>query len=169
MDQKIIVREGEKNRIVTVRVAPAGGAAGGLAAGGLVAGGAAAAAEPGAAEKPSLALPVLAYTLMGVGAASIGVGVYFEVTQVSDYNTLKNTCSPTDSCKQSDVDAIARDRVIAGVTIGVGAAAAGAGVIILLTRPRAAARPASAATAGGLRWSVGPLRGGGAAVVEGTF
>jgi len=160
VEETVIVREGEKNRLLTVHLQAT-----------------AAAAKPVAEtqETPlparSLAMPIVAYSLIGVGAAAVGVGTYLEITQVNDLNTLKNTCAPTMTCAQSSVDTIAHDRIFAGVSLGVGVAAAGVGAILLLVRPS----QSSVTAAGPLgvfrgAWlDAAPTRGGGAAVVHGSF
>ena len=156
-EEKVIVREGEKNRLLAVRLPTPAGPAPSSPLG-----------DPQTTHGParSLAMPVLAYSLIGVGAAAVGLGTYLEITQVSDLNTLKNTCGPTATCSQSSVDTIANDRIYAGISLGVGLAAAAAGIIIVVTRPSQ-----SQATAGGPRaWvDVGPTPGGGVAVVHGSF
>jgi hypothetical protein len=162
-EEVVIVREGEKNRLLAVRLPTPASSALGTHVG-----------EP--QETPgqprSLAMPVLGYSLIGVGAVAVGLGTYLEITQVNDLNTLKNTCGPTATCSQSSVDTISHDRVYAGISLGAGVAAAGVGALILLTRPSE-----SRATAGGRpglfgagTWvDVAPTRGGGVAVVHASF
>jgi hypothetical protein len=162
-EEAVIVREGEKNRLVAVRlpasVAPSPSSLVG---------------EPqetrGTAH--SLAMPILAYSLIGVGAVALGLGTYLEITQVNDLSALKSTCGPTATCSQSAVDTIANDRVYAGISLGAGVAAAGVGAFILLMRSSQSNATASGPTApfrAGAWVDVGPTRGGGVAVVHTSF
>jgi hypothetical protein len=156
-EETVIVREGEKNRILAVKL-PSSRAP---------------VAEPETrGESRSAAMPILAYSLLGVGALALGIGTYLEITQVNDLATLRSTCGRTATCSQSSVDTISNDRVYAGVSLGAGVAAEGVGALILLLRP-----PASAAPTGGTHgpfragtWvDVGPTRGGGVAVLHASF
>jgi hypothetical protein len=160
IEQRVIVREGEKNRLLEVHLQP-------IVA--LLPAPVSATERPATREAASSpTMTILAYSLLGVGAAAVGVGVYFEITQVNDYATLKNTCSPSNSCKQSDVDTIANDRIYGGVSLGAGVAAAGVGTILLLTRKHAGA-PGPAATRTGTWFDVAPTRGGATALVHVSF
>jgi hypothetical protein len=135
VEQKIIVREGEKNRQVSVQlgtpVVPAPLPNQPLV---LVPGGTQG-ATPGN-ESPSHAVPILSYSLIGAGAASLGVALYFEIKQLNDYSDLKNGCNVNMTCTQAEKDSISNERIYAGITLGAGIAAAGAGTILLLTRPK---------------------------------
>jgi hypothetical protein len=158
IQQKIIVREGEKNRQVSVQF--------GLPAGPAKPQPATVSVErekavPGAR---SPAVPVLAYSLLGVGAVALGISSYFEIDQLDSYSSLKNGCSLRNNCTQEQVNAIANERVYAGVFLGVGIAAAGTGVILLVTRPHARARAET-----GVTFDVAPTRGGGSASLRVRF
>jgi hypothetical protein len=164
VEQKIIVREGEKNRLVSVRFGPPPPPVPLPAPATPPVPVTAREAPPREAHSP--AVPIFAYSLFGAGAVALGLATYFEVEQLNDYSSLKNGCSLTDSCKQSQVDTIANERVYAGVFLGVGLAAAGAGTLLLLTRPRGHGRPPGPA---GATFDVTPTRGGGAASFRLTF
>jgi hypothetical protein len=119
-------------------------------------------------EAPSKALPILGFSLLGVGAAALGLATYFEVLQLNNYSTLKSTCSPEGNCTEAQVNAISNQRLYAGVSLGVGIAAAGAGVVLLLTRHRAADATHPPRSSGA--WlDVGPRPGGGAAAFHVVF
>jgi len=148
--EKVIVREGEKNRLLQVRLPE------------LPAKALAVAPIEGEHTSPPV-VPIVAFSLIGAGAALLGLGAYFEVTQVNDLSTLRSTCGVTASCKQSDVDTISHDRVYGGLAIGAGAAAAGAGAVLLLIRPSSRDSPARTGM------DVVPARGGGALLLRGSF
>jgi hypothetical protein len=162
-EEKVIVREGEKNRLLAVRLPIPASSPPSTHVGEPE-------ETPGSAR--SLAMPVLAYSLIGLGAAAVGLGTYLEITQVSDLNTLKNTCAHTATCSQASVDTIAHDRVYAGISLGAGVAAAGVGALILLTRPsqsRATTRGRPGLFGAGAWVDMAPTRGGGVAVVHASF
>jgi hypothetical protein len=158
--QTIIVREGEKNRLVSVQFgAPRSTAP--LPVPILT-------PTTPVAEARSPAVPILGYSLLGAGIVALGLAGYFEIAQLNNYSGLKNTCSPSDSCKQSDVDAIANQRIHAGVFLGAGLAAAGAGIVLLVTR--ASHGPTrGAAAAPNVSFGVLPTRTGGAASLRVSF
>ena len=154
IQQKIIVREGEKNRQVSVQFSPPPVSKPLLPVPVV--------REEAAPPPRSTAVPVIAYSLFGVGAVALGVATYFEIDQLNSYSSLENGCSPKHTCTQSQVDAIANERVYAGVFLGVGLAAAGTGVVLLLTRPHARASAEPHVTPH-LTFGVAPARGGGSA------
>jgi hypothetical protein len=138
--QKVIVREGEKNRLLSVRFP---GAAAPAPSGAVVLPGPPAAApallvtppETGE-EKRSSATLILAWSLVAAGAVGLGFGAYFEVTQVHDYNTLSSTCAPSHMCSLSSVNTVTNDRVLGFVSLAAGIAAAGTGTVLLVLRSR---------------------------------
>jgi hypothetical protein len=160
-EQQIIVREGEKNRQVSVQFGPAP----------IPLATPMPLPAPGPApveEARSKALPILGFSLLGVGAAALGFATYFEVLQLNNYSTLKHTCSPADACTEAQVNAISNQRLYAGISLGVGIAAAGTGVVLLLTRHRAADATHPPRSSGA--WlDVGPRQGGGSAAFHVVF
>jgi hypothetical protein len=160
IDEQIIVREGEKNRLLSIRFGPAPETVaqppGTPMPRSLV-------AVPSASEKRSDTVPIIAYSLFGLGAVALGVAGYFEFKQLNDYATLKNGCSMTPSgCTQGEVDNVANERVYAGVTFAVGLAAAAGGAVLLLTRPKAGTpQSRGAISAPGVSLRVVPAPGGG--------
>jgi hypothetical protein len=98
--------------------------------------------------------------LGGVGAAGL---VTFGALSLSGYlseKKLRDTCEPTDSCSQSDVDSIRTRYLIGDVALGVGAlSAAGAFALWALSPAPSNANPSA-------RWRLVPF-GAGAALVGG--
>jgi hypothetical protein len=153
IEETIIVREGEKNRQVTIHLQP------------IVA---LLPPSPVPVEtpkpSPSPARNILAFTLLGAGAVSVGFGVAFEVAQVNEFNFLKNGCSLTRSCMQSQVDTVQNERIGAAVFFAGGGVAAAVGAVVLMLHPSSKdARPAQ------VGFEVVPARGGGAALVNVKF
>jgi hypothetical protein len=160
IEEKLIIREGEKNRLVAVHLQP-------IVALVPVAPVHERPAAPSPA--PSSTMSVLGYSLLGAGAVAIGFGTYFEITQANDFAFLKNGCSITSTCTQAQKDTIANERIYGGVALGVGIAVAGTGVIILFTRPSQKDSRAAGSSRGRVWFDVAPTRGGGAAVLGGSF
>jgi len=161
IEEKVIVREGEKNRLVEVKLQPI------VALLPVpVAPVTSSISSPTKEEARSPSVPILAYSLLGAGAIALGFGTYFEIQQVNNFAAAKNGCSMTKSCMQSQVDTIANERIYGGVFLATGVAAAGVGVILLVTRGHASA-PGPTRT--GMWLDVTPTRGGGAAMLHGSF
>jgi hypothetical protein len=163
--ERVIVREGEKNRVVPVHLQPPV----------PVVDVAPPVLAPQSPERtgeqpPSRTMSIVAYSLLGAGAVAIGTGLYFEVTQANEFSTLEHGCSVTISCHQSDVNTIATDRIYGGVSLATGIAAAGAGTVLLLMQRRPRSPPSrNGPAAGGTWFDVTPTRGGGAAALHMSF
>jgi hypothetical protein len=119
---EIVLREGERRRVVAVRFRDP--------------------REAPAAAPPS-GIPVAPIVL---GAVGLGLGGAFAGLAWSakrDVDHLRETCAP--DCAPSSVDAARAKLIAANVSLGLGLAAIGAAVIVLVARPRAA--PPAAAVA----------------------
>jgi hypothetical protein len=158
IEEKVIVREGEKNRLVEVHLQPIVAL--------LPVAPVPVVQPPMIREEPrSTGAPILAYSLLGAGAVALGLGTYFEITQVNDFAYLMNTCSPKVLCTQAQVDVIANNRIYGGVFLATGIAAASVGAILLVTQ-RHVATPGPAR---GASVDVMPTRGGAAAILHWSF
>ncbi len=143
-EERVVIREGEKNRIINVRLG---------------------ATEPALpprptkpAETPAPPPPVSGYVLLGVAAAgATAFGVLAALGQ-RDLDDMRKGCAPR--CDESDVNAARTKIVVANVSLGVGLVAAGAGAYVLL-RPRRAPS--------GWEASVRSAAGGAAAVLGYRF
>lgn len=118
IEQQIIVRVGERNRVVAVtfeRKTPAPKPS----------------APPQAqkTEQP-FALPLI---IGGVGIASLGAFGYFGWTGKSEIDDLRATCGKTHGCDQSRVDAADRKLLIGDVFLGVGVVSLGVATVMLLS------------------------------------
>jgi hypothetical protein len=141
VEQKVILREGERGRAITVRFsAPAPLAPSAPPPG-----------RPGASVGP--ARPI---ALAALGGLAIASGVTFAVLGLGargDADHLRTTCAPT--CDPGAVDAVRTKEIGANVALGVGVLAAGAAAVLVFTWPSSkspAARPPSVA--------VRPIAGG---------
>jgi len=159
VEQQVVIREGERHRVVTITFAP----------------------PPGAATAPATPLPstppeedhpaesrrslVLPIALMGAGAAGIAVASYFWASGLGDRSNMASQCAPTHSCSQSAVDS-ARGKLVAGDVVGgLGIVSAGIGVgLVLFGRAGTHAEASGVASIG-----VHPVAGGAAVDLGGRF
>ena len=131
----VLVREGEKNRIVSVRATPAPVSA---------------APEPSAeASETSRKLPMSFWVASGVGAAALASWGVFAVIGHGKQSTLTE-CSPNcPDSSRADYDAMSTDYLIADISLGVAAVSAGVATWLFLSSDRSSQAdqhpPASAA------------------------
>jgi hypothetical protein len=117
VDQQVLIREGEKNRLVTATF-PMSSAPGVLAT------------TPTPQATGSRPIPVGVWILGGLavagGAAFTGLGLAAE----SEANNLRSTCAP--NCSSSQVDSARVKVILADVSLGVGIASLGIATTWLL-------------------------------------
>ncbi len=116
VDEQIVVKQGEKNRIINVTFATP---------------------EDKHVVGPSPPItnkgkdpPYLAYVFAGLGVAVGAVALVVDLGANSDARTLRGTCAP--NCKQADVDDIDKRYTLAGVTAGIGGALFLTGVVLFV-------------------------------------
>lgn len=127
LEQQIVVRAGEKNRIVAVTFQPMAPATGSQRA---------AEVAPVMSRPLPWAVPVLG----GVGVAALTVAALLYFPVVSRANELRASCAP--GCSQSEVDSLVVRRDASWVLAGAGVAAIAAGAALFLLRPSVAVAPA---------------------------
>ncbi|MFS8064818.1 MAG: hypothetical protein ACMG6S_00475 [Byssovorax sp.] len=142
VEQQVILREGERRRVVTVRFPPLAPTAP-----------RAAPAAPVAAVGPARAVAVVA-----LGGLAVASGVTFAVLGLgarSDALHLRTTCAPV--CDPADVDAVRAKQIGANVAFGAAVLAAGAAAVLVFTWPaplasraRVAVRPIVGGAIGGI-------------------
>lgn len=116
VEEQFVVREGEHNRVLVLRVpAPAVGP------------------PPPVTREPASTGP-LPWVVGGAGVALTTVGFIFWGVGLSDRSTLSSTCASSHSCAQSDVEASHTKLVVGDVLIGVGLVAM-IGAAYLFLRP----------------------------------
>ncbi len=131
VEESVTIREGEKNRAVSVTLGPAPAPAA-----------ASAAPSSSAAARP---IPALAWVLGGVGVAGFAVLGGFGAISLGDENRLRETCAP--HCPEADVHAIRVKHTIADIGLGVGVASLGVATVLFFTRPAVPATRTSSAGA----------------------
>lgn len=116
LEQAVVLREGERRRLVSVRFpAPDGGAA-------------------PAPPPPGRGALAAAITLGGVTLAGGGVFAGLALGAKRDFDHLRTTCAPR--CPPALVAPVRTKEIAADVALGVGVGAAVAAVVILVLRPR---------------------------------
>ncbi|WP_437972047.1 hypothetical protein WMF04_23395 [Sorangium sp. So ce260] len=195
VEERVLIREGEKNRALTVILgAPAAGASASPphavpppAAPPLASSAAPppaasasppphaspppAAPPPAAPASPSHAAPAepvvpgLVWASGAVGAAGLAVFTVAGALSLSAEADLRATCAPR--CAAGDVRAIRVQHAVADIGLGVGVVALGAAAWLYVTRPAAARPPKAGAGAPGP--ALRPFIAGAAAGLAGAF
>ena len=146
ISQKVLVAEGEKNKLVSVEypapkpTTPEPTAASPTAPIAPV-------ATPQPVEKSGP--PIAAYVVGGLGIAAVGAGVILRVVADGEYDDLKGSCSP--NCTSDDTDPVDMKYNLSIASFAVGGAAIATSAVLFILH---AGSEKSAPTAG---LSVGPV------------
>jgi hypothetical protein len=119
--QTLLLREGDKGRLVDVVLGAPGTA-------------------PPGQEPRARAVPLAAWALGGVAVAAFGAGIGFGVAAKSAVDDMRSPTGCAPSCDPARVDGARRDMIVANVLIGVGAAAIATAAVLTFVQLRA--RPA---------------------------
>lgn len=144
----VVIREGEKNRPISVELAAPVPAA--------------PPPPPAADTAPRAGAGVLPHVLLGVGALGVAGFATFGLLGMSDRNELEESCAPR--CDDARVDAIGTKYLVADVSLTVGVLAlAASGYLFWSSRDQTSSPAArsTAAVSGGVHLS--PRGGGGVA------
>jgi hypothetical protein len=152
LEDRVVVRAGEKNRLVKVTFG--GGAP-------TVPTNVAPPPAPGGEQLPTTGggVPTSAIILGAVGVVALGSFTFFGIKGKSDASDLRSKCAP--NCAQSDVDAVKSKLLIADISLGVGVVAIAAAVYLTVTNKQPATSSA--------HFDVKPTPGGGVATIGATF
>jgi hypothetical protein len=125
--QTLAIREGERNRVVTVvLVDPSTPAR------------PAALADPQpkrdvhGVEEEHHPIPAISWVLGGVGALAVGGGVVLWASGIAERDALRGQCASGPSCSQRDIDAAKTTLRVGDVLAGVGVLSLGAAVVVAL-------------------------------------
>ena len=153
VDEQVVVREGEKNRAITITF------------GGSIEKDPKPGPDPRPVDRdrdrdrdrasqpiqqPSSA-PVAAYVLGGAGLIAAGVGAYLLLHSNGRADDLKNGCGATKSCTQDQVSSVESERTTGAVVGGIGVAAIGVAIVLLVTHssgPKSSGAPTITPTMG---------------------
>jgi hypothetical protein len=124
VEQKVVVREGEKEKRIALSFAPTTPAKGGDA-------------TPGPAPAAS-SPPILGYVLLGVGVVAAGVSIPLAIdAKIKEDNLRNDPCGHNGTCETSKVNPINTEYLVAGIVGGVGLVALGLGIWQVLAHPKA--------------------------------
>lgn len=138
--EKVLVREGETNRPVPVKLLSGKKAP-----------------DDGGEKKSTGGVPVTSLILGGAGIVAVGVGAVFWASGKGAHDSMESGCAKVHSCSQSDVDSAQRQLLIGDVAVVVGLGAIGLGAVLWLTSKGSnQASPSSTASA----FDVRPLPSG---------
>jgi hypothetical protein len=158
VEQDVIVRGGEKNRLVSVVVGASASTPGQASA----PAGSTSDADHGE-ERSHPPWPVAALVLGAVGVVALGSFAYFGASGQADKNGLERTCVPSKTCDPSAVTSTRTKLIVADASLGVGVLSLGVSAYLLLTRPSRATSPRHGTL------DLVPMRGGACTVWRGTF
>jgi len=171
-EEKLVIRVGEKNRLVNVTFdKSSGGSSGGSSSGGSSSGGSSSGGSSSGGSSGGDGggggVPILTFVLGGVGVVGLAGFATFGILGKGDVDDMKKPlaeggCAP--SCSDDRVDSAKRKLLIADISLGVGVAGIAGAVVVYLLRPKAEVK-----TTGLKRFDFSPLPGGGAATVGGSF
>jgi len=127
VEDDVLVREGEKSRVLRVT----------FPTGGHPADGAHATATPETAGPDAAArsggVPTASWVLGALGVAATGSFLYFGVKGRGEFSDLRSSCAP--DCNPTDVDPIRTKLIIADISLGVAVVSFGIAVVLALTHP----------------------------------
>ena len=161
VEQRAVVRVGEKNRILTAVLMPL--AAGATPARVAVVTPTDKPSEPEPAPSTGGGAPVAAIVFGSVAVLAAGSFAYFGITGRSDVNNLRDTCAP--NCLQSDVDSAHSKLIVADVSLGVGVVSLAAAAFFFFRHSSSASPPTQSALVPDFQ----PRPGGGVAGLTSRF
>jgi hypothetical protein len=160
-EERVVVRAGEKGRVVRLQLVPLRAAPATIAAGDR-----APAAPSGASGESTNAAGTKRTSAYVFGAISLTAFVseaYFGLTGISDRNALMaSPCAQSATCSPGSVDSIRTKFTVADISLGVGLASAALATYLYLTSARSEPKDPSAHSA---LVDFTPLSGGGAATM----
>jgi hypothetical protein len=143
-ERKVLIREGEKHRVIHITFG---------------------AQSKGGGEPPAdhgRPIPALTWVFGGLGVVALGSFAYFGLKGKSEADSYQQ-CKPY--CSQSDIDATHTKLIVADVSLGVGVVSIAVATYLLVARPgaRSSGRPS------GLQLDILPTPGGAFAGVGRSF
>jgi hypothetical protein len=157
-EEKVLLRAAEKARPI---IANLGGSSGSTAGAGT--------APPPSGQPPDTVeksepsiVPVV--VVGGIGVLALANFALFGLMGKSDVDDLQN-CKP--NCAESDVDSARTKLIIADISLGVGVIGVGVAAFLYFTRPKIETKVQTGISS--LRLTGGPVHGGGAAGIGGSF
>ncbi len=167
VEKKVLIREGEKARVIKVQFGSPEEAAAAQPKQGAASGGGAAGVDTSSGGSSK----TLAYVLGGVGIVGLGSFAYFGLTGSSQKSDLlkhckNNVCDLPQDQIDSKRSAVKTKFLIADVSLGVGVVSLGLATYFFLKPDHSSEAPKDSAR---LRFDVAPTHGGSYATVSGKF
>jgi hypothetical protein len=157
VEQHLVVRAGEKNRVIEVRLGSAGDTTGQTEHG----------APPPEPRSAPDAKRTSALVFGGLALVAFGTEAYFGLSGMSDRSTLlAQPCAQTGTCSSSTVDSIRTKFTVADIALGVGLASGALALYLFLSSTPTNSNSNSTQ---GAHVDLAPLPGGGAATFAGRF
>ncbi len=141
-EERVVVRETEKARILTVSL----GARDVVAAHPPALGKPMTVVAPDPSRPANGGVPAAAVALGGVGLAAAGSFTYFAIVGWSRQHHELGACSP--ACSPSQIDSVRADYILADASLAVSLVALGVGGFLLVSRHSAGAAPAAGVSVG---------------------
>ena len=166
IEQQLVLHEGEKNRLVSVSLAPA--------AAPPPSGGGDNHFTPPPPEPEQKKSKVPAFVVGGIGLATVAAGGVFYFLALSNYNDLKDGCGKTHSCTDADTSPVQTKADVSYVLLGVGGALVITGVVLYVLESGSSSATVTTGKKGSNKifgiekFGVAPVPGGGGAAVFGT-
>lgn len=113
VEQTVVVREGERNRVIAVTLPPEGG-------------------DTATVEKRGA--PVGAWIAAGVGFVGLGAFAVLGLSARAEFNDLENRCGSR--CTDDEVDPVRRKALFADIGLGVGLIGAGVATYLFIDHAR---------------------------------
>jgi hypothetical protein len=158
VEEKVVIREGEKARQVTV-VFPSKIAAKDEPKKNLY--------DRGVDDKQAGGSIVPGVIVGVIGAAGIGSFFFFHLSAKSDIDDLRARCAPR--CAESEVSDVNTKIIIADISLGAGVVALGIATYLIIARPSAPKNAGQAGVVAGIAPGIAPAPGGAIGGISGRF
>lgn len=110
---------------------------------------------------------ILPYVLGGVGVAAIGSFAFFGLSGNSEKSDLEKSC--VHNCTDDQVSSVRTKYAIADISLGVGIVALGVATYLFLKPSSSSTASAAEEPQAKIRFDVGPVKGGAAGGISGSF
>ena len=134
IEQSLVIREGEHNRVIILRAS----------AGAVASGGPTPVVGPERpATQPAPRSSVLPLVVGGIGIVALGVGGGFWFAGLRQRSNLEQTCKDSRTCQQSDIDASRTKLIVGDILVGVGVVAIAGALYLYLSQTNDPPRPSA--------------------------
>jgi hypothetical protein len=125
IEQKIVIREGQKGRVIAIQFDPRPSRL----------------PPPPPPKRRRSAIPTGTVVFGSIGVAALGSFAYFAITGRHDAAELRDSCGRNKTCTEDQVSPVRTKLLVADISLGVGLVSLGAATYAFLTRPKAEPPP----------------------------